>query len=201
MGEINGRALAAVAIGTVFVWSGIRGWSILGTIGSIIQGKAPTATDVTPLVIPGAPTTPDNGVQITPSGGMGSAIAAEASRWVGHPYRFGGAPGPDGKGYWDCSSFANFIYGVKFGLPLPGYKPGQYKGTVHGPPTASWNVWPGLTEVSREQVQAGDVILWIGHMGIATSNTMMVHAPNPKRGTVIDRIEVEGKPRKIGRYV
>ena len=202
MGEINGRALAAVAVGTIFVWSGVRGWSILATIGSVVQGKAPSATPIAPLTVPGLPPgeTPDNGVIIAPTGGQGAAIAAEGQRWVGHPYRFGGSPGMDGKGFWDCSSFCNFIYGIKFGLPLPGYGPGKYRGNVHGPPTMAWNVWPGLTNVSREQVQAGDVILWIGHMGIAISNSHMVHAPNPKRGTVIDRIEVEGKPVRMGRY-
>lgn len=202
MAEINGRALTAVALGTLFVWSGVKGWSVLGTIGNIIQGKKPVESGVTTLTVPGAIDTPDGGIQIHPSGaGNGAAIAAEGVKWVGHPYRYGGAPGMDGKGFWDCSSFCNFIYHIKFGLAIPGYSPGKWRGNTHGPPTMSWAVWPGITNIPRDQVQAGDVILWVGHMGIAISNTHMVHAPNPKRGTVIDRIEVEGKPIRTARYM
>lgn len=204
MAEINGKALTAVAVGTLFVWSGVKGWSVLATIGDIVKGNKPTGGTPTPLVVAGAADGATGGAYVggaITGTGMGAAIAAEGVKWVGHPYRYAGAPGLDGSGYWDCSSFANFIYGIKFGLPIPGYGPGKWNGSNHGPPTMSWNVWPGITNVTREEVQAGDVILWIGHMGIAISNTHMVHAPNPKRGTVIDRIEVEGKPARTARYM
>jgi NlpC/P60 family protein len=206
MPEINGRALAAVAIGTLFVWSGVKGWSVLATIGDVIKGKAPSPSALTPLTNPGT-----SGEEI-PSGGLtggiigtgtGAAIAAEGVKWVGHPYQYAGAPGLDGKGMWDCSSFANYIYAIKFGLAIPGYGPGKWQANNHGPTTFQWVVWPGVTNVPRDQVMAGDVIVWSGltnHMGIAISNTHMVHAPNPRRGTVIDKIEVEGKPTRTARY-
>jgi len=210
MTEINGRALTAVAVGTLFVWSGIKGWSVLATIGDVVKGKKPSQSAVIPLTVDdgsgygsavgGAMGSAIGGIVGT---GTGAAIAAEGSKWLGHPYRYAGAPGLDGKGDWDCSSFCNYIYGVKFGLPIPGYGAGKWQANSHGPTTFQWVVWPGVTNVSREQVQAGDVIVWSGlvnHMGIAISNTHMVHAPNPKRGTVIDRIEVEGKPARTARY-
>lgn len=200
MGEINGRALTAVAVGTLFVWSGVKGWSVLATIGSVIQGEKPTQSAFTPLTTGSVSGGLNGGI----SGGgspQGGAIAAEGVKWLGHPYRYAGAPGLDGKGFWDCSSFANFIYAVKFGLPIPGYAAGKWDGSNHGPPTMSWLIWPGVKTVSREEVQAGDVIIWPGHMGIAISNSMMVHAPNPRRGTVIDKIEVEGKPARTARYM
>jgi cell wall-associated NlpC family hydrolase len=207
MPQLNGKALAAVAVGTVFVWSGIKGWSVLATIGDIIGGVKPTGTATIPLTVTSGEETSDSGASSSFGGGTitgsgnGAAIAAEGVKWVGHPYRYAGAPGMDGKGYWDCSSFCNFIYAIKFGLPIPGYGPGKWNGSNHGPPTMSWAVWTGVKNVPRDQVQAGDVILWVGHMGIAISNTHMVHAPNPKRGTVIDRIEVEGKPIRTARYI
>jgi cell wall-associated NlpC family hydrolase len=206
MAEINGRALTAVAVGTLFVWSGVKGWSVLATIGDVVKGRKPSESGVTPLTVAGDDTG-DGGTQGAFGGGTitgtgtGAAVAAEAVKWVGHPYRYAGAPGMDGKGFWDCSSFCNFIYAIKFGLPIPGYGPGKWNGSNHGPPTMSWAVWPGIKNVSRAEVQAGDVILWVGHMGIAISNSHMVHAPNPKRGTVIDRIEVEGKPIRTARYI
>lgn len=205
MPEINGRALTAIVIGSLFVWSGVKGWSVLGTLADIIKGGPPAGASVTPLTVGDAATTGiiEGGFSggIT-GGGLGAAIAAEGVKWVGHPYRYAGAPGLDGKGFWDCSSFCNFIYAVKFGLPIPGYGPGKWDGSTHGPPTFSWNVWPGIKNVPRDQVQAGDVILFVfPHMGIAISNTMMVHAPNPKRGTVIDSIDKEGKTFRTARYM
>jgi cell wall-associated NlpC family hydrolase len=203
MAEINGRALAAVAIGTLFVWSGVKGWSVLGTIGDVIKGKKPSPSTVTPLTVAGTDNAMLGGATdgVVLGTGTGAAIAAEGVKWVGHPYRYAGAPGLDGKGDWDCSSFCNYIYAIKFGLPIPGYGPGKWLANTHGPTTFQWEIWPGVTNVAREQVQAGDVIVWIGHMGIAISNTHMVHAPNPKRGTVIDKIEVEGKPFRTARYM
>jgi hypothetical protein len=206
MPEINGRALASVAIGTLFVWSGVKGWSVLATIGDIIKGGPPAQTEVIPLtvagegIISGAVGGATAGIT---GAGMGAAIAAEAVKWVGHPYRYAGAPGLDGKGFWDCSSFCNYIYAVKFGLPIPGYGPGKWQGQNHGPPTMSWAVWPGVKNVARDQVQAGDVIVWVGHMGIAISNTHVVHATNPKKGTVIGTIAGagSGKPVRTARYM
>lgn len=202
MAEINGRALTAVAIGTLFVWSGVKGWSVLATIGDVIKGGQPAESAVTPLTIPGEAVIGGAVAGGITGSGMGAAIAAEGVKWVGHPYRYAGAPGIDGKGFWDCSSFANYVYAVKFGLPIPGYGPGKWQGQNHGPPTGSWAVWPGVTNVPRSEVQAGDVVVWVGHMGIAISNTHMVHAANPKKGTVIGSIDGENLPMiRTARYM
>lgn len=209
----NGKALAAVAVGALFVWSGIKGWSVLATIGDIIKGGPPANQAINPLTVDSAiggaiagGESPGIGADSPAGSGLGVSIAAEAVKWIGHPYRYAGAPGADGSGFWDCSSFANYIYAVKFGLPIPGYAAGKWNGSNHGPTTFQWAVWPGVKSIPREQVQAGDVIVYAngpgkGHMGIAISNTMMVHAPNPKRGTVTDQIEVEGKPIRTARYM
>lgn len=194
---LNGRAMTSVCIGTLFVWSGIRGWSLLGTLGDLITGKAPTQTGFTPLTNPNA--SPSDGT--SPVSGSGD-IAGTALQYQGHAYSFGGAPGNDGSRAWDCSSFVNFVVGVKLRYAIPGFGAGNYDGSSHGPPTGVWGIWSGLSHVSRGDVQAGDIIVWLDHMGIAISNTQMISALNPAQGTRISAIEGYGNGPILcyGRY-
>jgi len=180
----NGRALTVTGVGLLFIWSGVRGWSVLATLGDVLTGKKPDQNVSYPLQTVPVGT---NGAVVDAAGGTG--IAAIALAYVGHAYRFGGAPGADGSKPWDCSSFVNYVVGVKAGLAIPGNAAGKYKGTVHGPATGNWAVWPGMTTVKRAEVQAGDILLWLGHMGIATGNNTMISALNPRKGTVTQTID------------
>jgi cell wall-associated NlpC family hydrolase len=187
---INGRALTAVSVGILFVWSGIRGWSVLGTIGDVISGRKPNQAIAYPLELPA-----NEMVGVAPpiSGG-GNAIAAIGLEYIGHEYRFGGAPGVRGDKPWDCSSFVNYVVGVRARMAIPGNAPGRYSGNTHGPPTGSWAVWTGMTTIKRSEVQAGDIILWLGHMGIAINNSQVVNALNPTKDTIVTDID-----RGVGR--
>lgn len=182
---LNGRALAVVSTGVLFVWSGIRGWSVLAAIGDTITGSKPNGPVSYPLELgPGSGST---GV-----GTGASGIAGIALQYVGHAYLFGGAPGKDGSKPWDCSSFVNWIVSVKAGMAIPGNGPGKYDGTSHGPPTGVWAVWPGMNTVKRADVQAGDILVWGGHMGIATSNSRYVSAHSPAERTSETNIPTSG---------
>lgn len=179
---LNGRALAATGAGLLFVWSGIRGWSVLATLGDVLTGKKPTDSTVYPLQT------------VTPAVTVGGVVAntgmvAIALSYVGHAYRFGGAPGKNGQNPWDCSSFINYVVGVKAGKAIPGNAPGKYTGTSHGPPTGVWAGWTGMDTVKRADVQAGDILLWFGHMGMATGPNTMISALNPKVGTKTQTID------------
>jgi cell wall-associated NlpC family hydrolase len=183
---LNGRALTASGAGLLFIWSGIKGWSVLGTLGDLITGVKPNQQVTTPLYIdPKAPNAS------TPIAGItnASGLAAIALAYQGHAYRFGGAPGVDGSKPWDCSSFINYVVGVKAGLPIPGNAPGKYSGTTHGPPTGMWALWTGMDTISRSQVAAGDILLWAGHMGMATGHDTMISALNPRLGTRTQQID------------
>jgi cell wall-associated NlpC family hydrolase len=184
MAEFNGRALAAVSIGVLFVWSGIKGWSVLGTIGDIVTGKKPNQLVSYPLTLGGSPDESSS-----PLVGGATGVAAIGLQYIGHAYKFGGAPGRDGTKPWDCSSFVNYVVGVKARMAIPGNAPGRYTGTSHGPPTGSWAVWSGMRTIKRSEVQSGDIILWLGHMGIAINNSEVVNALNPKSGTKITNID------------
>lgn len=183
MSEVNGRAMAAISIGVLFVWSGLKGWSILGTASDLITGKKPSQTP-TPLTVPR-----DSAGVSQSFGSAVGGIAGVALQYQGHAYSFGGAPGRDGLKPWDCSSFVNWVLSVKLGMAIPGYGPGRYDGSTHGPPTGTWAVWSGLSRISRADVAAGDIVVWLGHMGIATGNNQMISAQNPKDGTRISAID------------
>lgn len=182
----NGPALAATAIGTLFLWSGIKGWSVLGTVQDVITGKGPSDINVNPVGAPASGT-------IDIGSGPGSVgIASVAQEYLGHAYKYGGAPGPNAENPWDCSSYCNFVIGVRLGLAIPGYSPGGYKGTSHGPATGNWGVWPGLQTITRQELQAGDLIVWTGHMGIALDTNTMISALNETTKTAITPIDGHG---------
>lgn len=213
MADINGKAIAAISVGALFIWSGIKGWSVLGTVRDIVSGQTPAdiiAHPLDPTVFGGGQVGSVAGTALPGSGGslvgglagLANGIAATAMQYQGHAYKYGGAPGIDGSKPWDCSSFVNFVCGIRLNLPIPGYSPGKYKGDVHGPPTGLWAAWNGFWKVSRSEVVAGDIIVWSGHMGIAISNSQMISALNPSAGTKVGAIDgaARGPIISIGRY-
>lgn len=196
--SVNGKALTAATIGGLLVWSGVKGFSVLGTLNDILSGNMPSQAELYPL---GSSTGDTSG-----EASAGRAPLAEtAVQYVGHPYRFGGAPGINAQNPWDCSSMVNYVVGVKLGRAIPGYKAGTYKGTSHGPSTPQWAVWNGYaTKVDRARIQSGDIIVWVGagygHMGIAVDNERYVSALNPKSTTRIQSIDGFGhNPTTVGR--
>lgn len=193
MSGLNGRAAVAICSGIILVWSGIKGWSIFGTLGDLVKGQKPAQVNSQPL---GGSTGTAGAVA-----GTGGTFAEEALQYQGHAYSFGGAPGKDGSRPWDCSSFVNYIIGVRFGQSIPGYKAGGYDGSSHGPATGQWAVWNGLATISRQQVQVNDIVVWAGHMGIAISAEQYVSALNPSSKTAIRTIDGQGTPLRCGRYV
>ena len=87
----------------------------------------------------------------------GSAIIAEAAKYVGTPYVSGGSS-PSG---FDCSGFVSYVYG-QFGISLP-RSSGAY-----------YNVG---TRVSSPQ--AGDIIVTPGHVGLYAGPNLQIDAPRP----------------------
>lgn len=201
---IKGASVAAMATGGLFVWSGVKGWNLTATLGEVIAGQKPSGSEVYPL----SSGSSSSGGTGSPGSATSSSIANTALQYKGHCYIYGGSPGTNGTGCWDCSSFCNYVIGAKLGGAIPGFKAGTYNGNGHGPPTGSWGIWPGLQKISLAQMQAGDIIVWTGHMGIAISNTQMISALDPTDGTTITTVNQNGNLvggngplMKIGRYV
>jgi len=86
--------------------------------------------------------------------------AAIAARYLGVPYRWGGAS-PSG---FDCSGLVMYVY-AKLGISLPHYTVAQYHMGV---------------AVSRSQLQPGDLVFFdgLGHVGIYIGQNQFIHAPH-----------------------
>lgn len=114
----------------------------------------------------------------------GLKAAAAALRNVGAGYNYGGPA--DRPGNWDCSSFVSKVLGQDMGLSLPGGgrwgDPG-YPPHAHGPGSTAYMLYG--TGISRGEVQAGDLIVSIEHIGIAINANQMVSAQQPSTGTAV----------------
>ena len=117
---------------------------------------APVAAEPTPK--PAAAPAPV--VQVTPPQGMsGSAVVDFARQFIGVPYVYGGTT-PAG---FDCSGFTQYVY-AHFGVSLP--RSSSAQGSVG-------------VRVSASEAQPGDLVWWVGHVGIYTGNGNHIAARNP----------------------
>lgn len=194
-GKVSGVGLGAVTAGALFLYSGVRGYSLLTTLQDIVTGKSP-AKQAQTLPIG----TPASTAAAAAAGGpaSNSAIAANALTYIGHAYLYGGSPGPDGTSPWDCSSMDNWVLGHNFGLTLPGGLAG-YDGASHGPTTMDYLGWSGAqtTGHTAAAALAGDLCVWQTHMGIATGAGNMVSALNPQLGTLQTTIADAAPPGEL----
>jgi cell wall-associated NlpC family hydrolase len=185
MTKISGPALGSVFVGSVFLYAGIKGYSVPKALQSIVRGKAPPNEGAHPdypivqsAVQPSTGPTISGGAASLGSGN-GAYLAADALQYQGHVYQFGGSPGRDGRAPWDCSSFMNWIVGHDGGLAIPFYGAGRYDGTAHGPPTGTWLLWGGVKGIKRADLQPGDLLVWQTHMGMYLGNGQMISALGP----------------------
>lgn len=198
----KGIAVAYASAGGIILYSGIKGATIADTLKAVLSGNL----KVTPTEPIGSASPAASSGGTAPSGkatGSAAQAASDALRYEGSGYVWGGAPGL-GPGNWDCSSFANWVYGHDLGLAIPGYSAGSYTGTVHGPATGDWILWGGLTTIGHDGsvAQAGDVCVWQTHMGIATGSNQMISAQDPQNGTQVSGIDgfIPGEELFVRRY-
>ncbi len=98
-----------------------------------------------------------------PSGYSGSAVASYASQFVGNPYVYGGTSLTNGA---DCSGFVMSVYAA-FGISLP-HSSSALRSVGYA--------------VSTDEMQAGDIICYSGHVAIYVGNNTVVHASTPSTG-------------------
>lgn len=183
-GGVDGLALGALAAGSLFAYAGIRGYSVPHAIQALVSGQPPS-TGGHANQISGTPAD-DVGPGSPAGSATSSAIATDALRYQGHCYIYGGAPGRDGTGCWDCSSFCNWVLGHDLKLAIPGYK--TYDGTVHGPATTEYLIWGGGQHIPQAQLEAGDLVVGFSHMGIAIGGNSYISAHDPAERTTVTPI-------------
>jgi hypothetical protein len=121
----------------------------------------------------------------------GAAIAADAVRYAGRGYVYGGTAATPGD--WDCSSFVSYVLGHDLGLALPGGHWGQpgFPPGSHGPVVETYAAWG--QPITEAQAGPGDLVCWVGagpggHIGIILGTNKMVSALNSQAGTLISPI-------------
>ena len=121
--------------------------------------------------------TKNNSGTITPGKGSatGQSIVNYASSFVGQRYVYGG--GWNGEVPYtgtDCSGFVQGVY-KHFGINLSRTT------------SSMWAAKSTYTLVSPNDIRAGDIIMYSGHVGILTGNgNELIHAANSRRGVVRD---------------
>ena len=150
--------------------------------------ETPAETPAAPVETPAAPAAPAEtpAPAVTPAAptrDYRSEIVAYATSWVGRcSYVWGGTTLAVG-GQVDCSGFTMCVYRDVAGISLPHY---SYSQRNCG------------TAVSYEQLRAGDLVLFEGHVGIYIGGGMMVHAKSAETGIVIDSVFYNPNKQPIG---
>ena len=98
----------------------------------------------------------------------GDSIVAFACQYVGRPYVWGGNSLTDGS---DCSGFVHQVL-ANFGISSPRYSQAFKNG---GQP------------VSYNNMQAGDIVIYPGHVAIYMGNGCIVEAQSTKAGITNNR--------------
>jgi cell wall-associated NlpC family hydrolase len=109
----------------------------------------------------------------------GAQVVAIAMRYLGVPYKWGGASPSTG---FDCSGLTMYVY-AQVGISLPHYAAAQYQMGV---------------AVSRDQLQPGDLVFFrgLGHMGMYIGGGNYINAP--QTGDVVKISSVSARSDWVG---
>ncbi|WP_024293944.1 C40 family peptidase [Lacrimispora indolis] len=144
--------------------------------------KADTASDMAILMVAPPPsewqtgpgTGPGKGFSQTGpeiQNGTGEQVVAYAKQFLGNPYVYGGTSLTSGA---DCSGFVLSVY-KQFGINLP--RTSEDQGQA------------GIDVGGIENARPGDLVSYIGHIGIYVGQNQLIHASGPEDGIKISTVD------------
>lgn len=175
---ISGAAVAYTTVGGLVLYSGIKGATLASTVTAVLSGNL-TLSNQEPIQFGSSGSTSTSG-SITD----GAAIIADAEKYAGHKYVYGGPSNPTNG--WDCSSFMSYVLGHDMSISIPGgtWAQATNSGASHGPVASDYLSWSGAKTVSVSSVQPGDLLCWPTHVGFAVDSTHMFSALDTASGTL-----------------
>ena len=146
------------------------------------QGRSPAPSAVAdPIFETAAPPEPTPAPAPPADADRGAQVVAIAMRYLGVPYKWGGASPSIG---FDCSGLTMYVF-AQIGVSLPHYAAAQY----------------GLGRaVSKSELQPGDLVFFrgLGHMGMYIGGGNFIHAP--RTGDVV-KISSINEPYRVANWV
>lgn len=120
---------------------------------------------------------------VSSTGVTGEQVVEYAKQYLGYPYKYA-TSGPNS---FDCSGFTSYVYRY-FGYNISRSSSAQqYEGT----------------EVSKENLQPGDIIIFlntaktaVGHVGIYIGNNQFIHASSSTTGVIISGLSSANYPQR-----
>ncbi|MEY8353073.1 C40 family peptidase [Lachnospiraceae bacterium 54-53] len=103
--------------------------------------------------------------------GTGDQVVSYARQFIGNPYAYGGTSLTEGA---DCSGFVMSIY-KQFGINLP--RTSGEQGNA------------GMDVGGLENARPGDLVSYIGHIGIYAGQNQLIHASGPEDGIKISSVD------------
>jgi cell wall-associated NlpC family hydrolase len=170
---VSAVAVGVLAVGVLFVWSGIRGASFTAGVQSIIKGQKPGDGVVNPIesaATPQGEATKLGGLGGAPAGSANAQILTIATAVAASPpgrrnYCWGGGhqTSPCQARCFDCSGFVSCILN----------KLGVMKGSMV---TGEFMTWKGAETVPYAMRQPGDLLVTPTHIGIIVDSTRIINA-------------------------
>lgn len=163
---VSGVAVGVLAAGSILVWAGVRGTSVLASIQDLVQGKSPAHEPQSLGINLPADST---GSELKAGSASGSQIVQIAASMKGAPYCLGGGHGgfcPGG--CTDCSGYVSCVL--------------HKAGALEGSPLDTGGLSGWGKNIALADRAAGDVIVWNGgpgggHTGIIIDATTMWNNP------------------------
>ena len=146
------------------------------------RARASLAARQSTVISEPAPSREDAPAPVAPppaDASRGAQVVAIAMRYLGVPYKWGGASPTTG---FDCSGLTMYVY-AQIGISLPHYAAAQYQMGV---------------PVSRSQLQLGDLVFFrgLGHMGMYVGGDNYINAP--QTGDVVKISSISARSDWVG---